>query len=278
MLRRVAAPAPVAQQQPVHGPAHGLVGGDALHPGAADGVGGHRARGLPDDLRQVDPVDHLLRDADQVDLRQGRRDDGLEVDALEDDGGEVEAVQDGGDDGLEVDALEDDGGEVEAVEDGGDDGLEVDALEDDGRQVHAVQDGGDDGLEVDALEDDGRQVHAVQDGGDDGVEVDALEDDGGQVHAVQDAVQDRRHQQVESPGDLGRDDLTPLGAGPGEGVEPARGVQGLGDPRRAQRQPDQGSGRDGHGVRGPADQPPGRPGEAQGDVDGEKRAGHRWTR
>ena len=60
--------------------------------------------------------------------------------------------------------------------------------------------------------------------------------------------------------------------GPGEGVEPARRVQGLGNPRRAQRQPDQGAGRDRHGVGGPADQPPGRAGEAQGDVDREKPA------
>src|SRR6478735_5383291 len=110
---RVVGAGGVTEQQPVHRPADHLVGLDALHAHALHRLGGHGPGRLPDDLREVDAVDHLIGEPDEVHLGEHGVHHRLEVDALQHGRGQVEPVEDR----LDVQALRD-GVEVEAFGDG----------------------------------------------------------------------------------------------------------------------------------------------------------------
>ncbi len=107
-----------AEEEPVPHPADRLVGGDALHAGPADAVGGHGPCRLPDDLGQVDGVDDLLRERDEVDPLQHGVDQRVEVHAFEHDPGEVDAIEHRPYDDLEVHPVQHQPGEVESVQHG----------------------------------------------------------------------------------------------------------------------------------------------------------------
>src|SRR6478735_9023943 len=114
---RVVGAGGVTEQQPVHRPADHLVGLDALHAHALHRLGGHGPGRLPDDLGEVDAVDHLVGEPDEVHLGEHGVHHRLEVDALQHGRGQVELVEDLPDQGAQVHAVEHGRGQVEPVED-----------------------------------------------------------------------------------------------------------------------------------------------------------------